>query len=158
MCTLPNGLQIIPNYINSEYAEYLMDNINNSEWNRILKRLIQQYYYDYPDWLIQLSQKLVEDNYMNIIPDQVIINRYLPGEIISPHIDAPKLFGNQIACLSLGSACKIKFKKNEEVHIINLEPNTLVIMEDDIRYKYMHSISGVKINTRYSITFRNILF
>ena len=77
-------------------------------------------------------------------PDQIIINRYLPGEGINPHIDRPKIFGDQIYSLSLNSDCVMRFKRGGEVRNIYLKRCSLLIMEDYARYKWYHSIPAVE--------------
>jgi alkylated DNA repair dioxygenase AlkB len=51
--------------------------------------------------------------------NQAIINRYLPGEGINPHIDALSIFGPTIYSLTLGSPCVMEFtKKRKRVYVI----------------------------------------
>tara|TARA_B110000037_G_C17051077_1_gene477778 strand:+ start:836 stop:1381 length:546 start_codon:yes stop_codon:yes gene_type:complete len=179
---LLNGLTLIENYINETEEINLIDIINNQSWNTTLKRLTQHYGYNYnykstkinyisklPIWLNPCISKILNDKYTSERPDQIIINRYLPGEGISAHIDIPTIFKNKIYSLSLGSGCTMIFinKYNNEIKNIYIPPKTLLIMEDDARYKYTHSIKSMKYDivnnnkidrkTRYSITFRNII-
>ncbi len=179
---LLNGLTLIENYINEEEEINLIDFINNQSWNTTLKRLTQHYGYNYnykssktnyigelPNVYQKCISKLLNDKYISERPDQIIINRYLPGEGISAHIDKPTIFKNKIYSLSLGSGCTMIFenKDNNEIKNIYIPPKTLLIMEDDSRYKYTHSIKSIKSDivnnnkikrkTRYSITFRNMI-
>jgi len=189
-----DGLTLIPDFITDDEEEMLICNINKQPWNTSLKRLTQHYGYTYnyssksidrvkdkapniPDWISVFTDRMLNDRYISVKPDQVIINRYLPGEGISAHIDAPYLFKDRIYSISLGSSCKMIFRKENDTlspYIYQLMPRTLLIMEDDARYKYTHEIPSVKndmflVNplltrkkrvkrtTRYSITFRNVL-
>ncbi len=185
METSIKGLTLIPNFIDDEEEEYLINIINDQKWNTSLKRFTQHYGYRYnytsrsitdedyldvlPNWLDLYIDKSLQYNYINEKPDQVIINRYLPGEGISPHVDVPHLFKNQIYSISLGSACNMIFKNKirQEEYFFYLQPRTLLIMKDDARYNYTHAIKPVlydiingkkiKRGTRYSITFRNVI-
>ena len=180
-----NGLTLIENYINEEEEINLIDIINKQSWNTKLKRLTQHYGYIYnykfrsitkndyigelPIWLNPHISKILNDQYISERPDQVIINRYLPGEGISAHIDIPTIFKNKIYSLSLGSGCNMIFtnKDNNEEKEIYIHPRTLLIMENDARYKYTHSIKPMQYDIsnkkiidrkiRYSITFRNVI-
>ena len=103
----------------------------------------------------------------NIIPtfDQLIINEYLCGQGISPHVDHTHKFGPVIACATLGSGVEIEFTRPEhESFKIYAEPNSIYIMSGDARYLWKHAIiqrktdcvDGKKRNrgTRISLTFR----
>ena len=147
-----------------------------------LKRRVQHYgfKYDYkarsitsdhyigatPDWLLPLCQKLLADKIFKIIPDQVIINEYLPGQGITPHIDCIPCFAEVICSLSLISPCVMEFVREEKVPML-LEPRSLVVLSGESRYNWKHGIaarqadiySGAKIprQRRLSITFRKII-
>jgi alkylated DNA repair dioxygenase AlkB len=182
-----SGLTIIPKFITKNEEKTLIKEIENNEWNNDLKRLTQQYGYKYnyktrnitnddyiaelPNWTDLIIDKIMNTNLITNKPDQIIINRYLPKEGISAHVDSKLIFKNQIYSVSLGSGTTIKFKNEEKTHIIYLPKRTLLIMEDDARYKYTHEIEKnindtVKVNgikkqrkrkTRYSMTFRNVI-
>ena len=112
-------------------------------------------------------KRLLENNYIDEKPDQIIINRYLPGEGISAHIDVPHLFKNKIYILSLGSACELVYSKGNDIKKFYVKPRSVLIMQDDARYKYKHEIKPFKYDiidnkvkqrtTRYSITCRNVI-
>ncbi len=179
------GLKLVTNFISDEEASNLIDTINKQKWNKTLRRYTQHYGYTYnytarsitekdyinklPKWLDSIINKILEHKYIDEKPDQVIINRYLPGEGIGPHTDSD-IFKNKIYSISLGSPCKFEFvNKNDksDKKTIYLKPKTLLIMKDKARYNYTHSISPNKYDmingsrrrrlTRYSITFRNVI-
>jgi len=93
--------------------------------------------------------------------DQCLVNRYLPGQGISRHIDR-LMFGDTIACFSLGSSAVIVFRHPESGESIDvtIPENSLYIMQGDARYVWTHEMPGrLKDNgkprgTRYSVTFR----
>jgi alkylated DNA repair dioxygenase AlkB len=101
------------------------------------------------------------------MPDQVIINEYLPGQGISPHTDCIPCFGKTIASLSLGSPCVMDFCKGIEKHSLMLERRSLLVLLDGARYEWQHGIlarktdkhDGQIINRtrRLSLTFRNVI-
>lgn len=177
------GLTIVPNFITEDEEIELINVINQQVWNKSLKRLTQHYGYGYnyksrsitksdrigdvPDWLNNVVQRMLDNKFIDEVPDQVIINRYLPGEGISAHVDAPRIFHDKIYSISLGSPAKINFSRGMLKTKLYLKPRTFLLMQGVARYKYKHSIlpkmydlvDGVRVHrtTRYSITFRNVI-
>jgi len=101
-----------------------------------------------PDWFDFLIEKIRLTKLIKQKPDQIIINRYLPGEGISAHVDVPNVFKNQIYTLSLGSGSVIEFvnKKEDIKKQIYLPRRTFLLMQDDARYNYTHEIKKNKID------------
>ena len=125
---------------------------------------------DLPEWLKRLSQKLHNDGYMENVPDQVIVNEYLPGQGIAGHIDCEPCFRDTIVSLSLGSGCVMDFTNKDDKTIkipVWLAPRSLVVLSDEARYNWLHGIAarktdmwkGQKIERkrRVSLTFRNVI-
>lgn len=175
------GLQYIPNFISEDEETKLVQTINQQEWLTDLKRRVQHYgwKYDYtarrvtedlrigelPNWLMKYSEKLQE--IFGQTPDQIIINEYEPGQGISTHVDCVPCFGEVIASLSLGSACVMDFTNDKQKESLWLEPRSLIVLKDDARYEWKHSIparksdkqQSVKIprGRRLSLTFRTVI-
>lgn len=178
-----NGLKYLDDVIDEKDEEYLLEEINKLTWNTDLKRRTQHYgfLYDYrysridssvqsepfPIWLESLVEKLRSRQYLSFNPNQAIINEYLPGQGISPHIDRTDIFGETIASLSLGSGAVMTFSRDSSPTIsedIYLKRRSLIEMSDESRYLWKHSISARKSDvvnrikiprtTRVSITFR----
>ncbi|MCC2646349.1 MAG: Alkylated repair protein [Rickettsiaceae bacterium] len=176
------GLKYLPNYISKEEELELLEIIDSKNWLLDLKRRTQHYGYKYdyrnrsidqsqylgplPEWLDALSQRLYFEGIFKVQPDQVIINEYLPGQGIAPHIDCETCFEDTICSLSLGSSCLMEFSKELTKYSLMLEPCSLVILSSDARYKWKHGISarrsdyynGAKIwrERRVSLTFRKV--
>jgi alkylated DNA repair dioxygenase AlkB len=169
---LPQGLTIIKDFIDEDDENNLISSIIEQKWNTVLRRYTQHYGYEYnyktrkitdkdylgdlPVWTNDIIKKIMDTGKIKNKPDQIIVNRYLSGEGISPHIDAPKIFDGQIYSLSLGSDCVMKFMRGSQVKNIHLPRRSLLLMEGDARYRWTHSIDSVK-NTRYSLTFRKVI-
>jgi|SRR4028118_1425327 Alkylated DNA repair protein len=155
------GFQYISDYITQYHHNLLIQQIDTQPWLTDLKRRVQHYGYKYdykakainqslhlgdlPDWLLNLAQRLHYDNLISELPDQVIVNEYLPGQGISPHIDCVPCFTDTIISLSLGSPCVMEFKNTNTIPVL-LEPRSLVVLKDDARYKWTHSIPARKID------------
>ncbi len=164
------GLTLKLNAIDDKTEAQIINTIETGAWTTAFKtRSVQQYghiynyntkglsgYIQIPKWLLDLAKQLDIPE-----PENVIINKYDPGEGISAHIDS-NCFGPIITSLSLKSAIPMIFKYHIDVKTYTLEPRSLLILEDTARYRYTHEIparksdNGVKRQKRYSITFRTV--
>ncbi len=169
------GLSILQDSITEKDEEKIIKRILQGTWvNAPGSREVQQYgkLYDYktralgeqtamPNWLIKLADFLDLPK-----PENVIINKYEPGEGIASHTDNP-CFGEAVASLSLASPITMDLKFNALHHQIRLEPRSLLKLTGEARHRWTHGIANRKndvVNgdsvprqTRYSITFRTIL-
>ena len=80
-------------------------------------------------------------------PDQLIINRYLPGQGIASHTDNIKQFGPIVVCVTVGTGLEIEFTKGLEKIPIYVEANSIYVMSGDARYKWRHAIMPRKSDT-----------
>lgn len=179
------GLSYVPDFISAAQEAALLQMIDVQPWLAELKRRVQHfgYKYDYkargitqdlrigalPDWLAGLCNDLHTQGYFKQTPDQVIINEYLPGQGITPHIDCVPCFGKAVASVSLGSPCVMEFAhaKTGEKQQQLLEPRSLVVLSSESRYDWQHSIPGRKSDIwdgeklmrgrRISLTFRTVI-
>jgi alkylated DNA repair dioxygenase AlkB len=181
-----NGLEYHDNFITSAEHSELINIIDEQPWLDDLKRRVQHYGYKYdykrrnidktmhlgeiPDWCKNIGIKLQANGIIDFMPDQVIINEYLPGQGISNHIDCEPCFNDTIISLSLKSSCIMQFTNNlnaQKVIPILLEPCSLVVLKKDARYNWMHGIKAVKTDNFYgekiirrrrvSLTFRKVI-
>lgn len=180
------GLQYLPEYLSSQTAANLLARIDASPWLNDLKRRVQHYgfKYDYkrrsidadmrigplPTWTHSLTERLVADNLMPVVPDQLIVNEYLPGQGIADHVDCEPCFGDVIVSISLGCPYLMNFtKKNQrsETYSHLLESGSLLLLSGAARYEWMHGIKGRKTESwagqkfprsrRVSLTFRKTM-
>lgn len=177
------GLTYRPAYISESLHERLLAAIDMQEWSRDLQRRVQHYGYRYdygrghqlsrlgplPPWAAKIARKLFGDSIVPELPDQVIVNEYLPGQGITPHIDDPRRFEETIASLSLGSPTIMDFLscKTRERLALLLKPRSLLVLQRESRYDWKHGIAhrksdiinGVKTprGRRVSLTFRKVI-
>ena len=112
-----------------------------------------------PDFLQPLRNKARQVTGVDF--DQCIVNRYLPGQGISRHVDR-LIFGDTIACFSLGSSAVIVFRHPESGEAVDviIPENSLYVMQGDARYVWTHEMParlkdfGKAREIRYSVTFR----
>lgn len=132
----PNGLCYVPNFLYHQECEYLKSIIDQQIWRTDLKRRTQHYgaRYDYASKNLKFDVTKIEEScltplvsYINplfqqlssSLISQIIVNEYLPGEKISPHIDA-SCFGPVIMTITLGTSAVFRMTRNDESFDLNL--------------------------------------
>ncbi|WP_417387432.1 alpha-ketoglutarate-dependent dioxygenase AlkB [Gimesia sp.] len=178
------GLTYNREFLDPLIEQQLIETIDQTPWLNDLKRRVQHYGYRYdyrsqsidtsmqvgrlPTWALSLAETIVGQGYFEQFPDQMIVNEYEPGQGIAPHVDCEPCFGNSIASITLGSGCFMKFSEvtGTNRHSIYLEPRSIIVMSDEARYDWKHSISkqnfddvdGNRIprSRRISLTFRTV--
>ena len=181
-----NGLQYIPEFIDREEHDFLLTQIDKSPWLNDLKRRVQHYGYKYdykfhridrsmkiselPSWLSDFALRMCIKGVFSKIPDQVIVNEYLPGQGITDHVDCTPCFSDTIASLSLGAECVMyltNIKDSKQKHPYLLKKRSVIVLKEDARYNWMHGIKAVKTDNyfgqkitrerRVSLTFRKVI-
>lgn len=175
------GLSYLPGYLGAAQETTLLTQVGRQSWNTDWKRRVQHYGSRYhartferrgdlpreplPDWLAEVAWRLRADGHFQEIPDQAIVNEYLPGQGIAPHLDIPES-GEQIASISLGSPCVMDFIQVQtgEKKSLLLEPRSLLLLSGEARHMWKHGIAGRKTDRihgmdiqrrrRVSLTFR----
>ncbi len=179
------GLRYQSGYIGDTEQAQLVADIERQPWITDLKRRVQHYGYRYdytrrsvdpamylgplPVWLTPLAQRLRDDGIFAAVPDQVIVNEYMPGQGISAHIDCIPCFGDTIVSISLLSSCVMLFMRAEpqaQIPVL-VESGSLLVMQAEARYRWKHAIPARKVDEiagtriarrrRISLTFRTIL-
>jgi alkylated DNA repair dioxygenase AlkB len=175
------GLTYVPNFLLPEECKDILSCIDRRSWSNVLQRRVQHYgyVYDYrkreidktmklgplPQFLKDLARLLKRQEYFKWLPDQAIINEYMPGQGIAAHIDCTPCFKDTIATISLGWCYEMKFINTytRERKWLDLEVGSLLVLQDDARYKWTHEIQrkmddlGIMRQRRVSITFRNVI-
>jgi len=182
----PDGLTYLESYISEDEADRLVQEIDAAQWRTDLKRRVQHYGYRYdyksrqarredylgplPELFQQLAERLTAEGHFQVVPDQVIVNEYQPGQGISAHIDCQPCFGETIASLSLLSACAMRFafQSRSQQMDLHLKPASLLVLKDDARHLWTHAIPSRKTDViegqkhtrfrRISLTFRTMKF
>ena len=164
-------------FVSAGEERVLIKHADANPWDTTWKRRIQQYGYSYgtrrresvgdiPEWLSWLCTRLRDESIFQETPKQVIVNEYMPGQGIAPHVDYLSNYGNTVASLSLGSPVVMDFI-SEEKHKIShlLEPRSLCVLSGSARFNWKHGIAPRKTDhllgtaitrgRRLSCTFRN---
>ncbi|NDJ87265.1 MAG: alpha-ketoglutarate-dependent dioxygenase AlkB [Chloroflexi bacterium] len=156
------GLTSIPDYITSDDETCLLAQLDQQPWSSDLRRRVQHYGYRYdykarmitpemqaaplPPWLQELARRVQQDGHTPTLPDQVIVNEYVPGQGIADHIDCVPCFGNSILSLSLGSGCAMRFTEQQTRAQVPLwlAPRSLLLLQGAARYEWLHGIPARK--------------
>ncbi len=176
------GLDLVPNFV--QHPTELLHTIDTQSWITDLTRRMQHYgwRYDYrsravdqhaylgplPEFLQVLAVRLHDEGLMASIPDQAIVNEYLPGQGIAAHIDCEPCFGPQLATLSLGDDYPMRFTHvaSGDAFEIWLPQRSVCIMSGPARNEWRHEIAKRKSDAlsgarkqrkrRVAVTFRTV--
>jgi len=140
--------------------DYLFTFIDQQPWLADPCRRVQHdgYRYDYknrsvdasqflgplPDWSLPPLAQLRQASLIQYLPDQLIINEYLPGQSISPHIDCRPCFGDVIFSLSLGSPLYQGVYYAEKKTAMLLEPRNVFILREEARHRWEAQYSSAQ--------------
>lgn len=181
-----SGLQYVPNFIDLSTQETLLKAIDALPWLGDLKRRVQHYGYKYdykkraidesmrvgnlPDWAINLVDQAIAQKLTRHVFDQMIVNEYEPGQGIAKHVDCEPCFDDTIMSVSLGASCVMHFTSLQDKKLdipLILEPMSVVVLANDARYQWQHSIRANKKEVvngqtvvrarRVSLTFRKVI-
>jgi alkylated DNA repair dioxygenase AlkB len=178
-----DGVLYIPAYISPQHHDALVTTIDAQLWRGDLARRTQHYgyVYDYrarsvdasawlgelPPWLARIARQLTADGLVQKVPDQAIINEYLPGQGIADHVDCTPCFDDVIVSLSLGAPVMMDLKRQGKHVAVWLEPRSILVLRGEGRYAWTHGIArrqydtldGVRVprERRLSVTFRTVI-
>jgi alkylated DNA repair dioxygenase AlkB len=176
-----SGMTYLPSFLDSSEQDTILREIDNQPWLTVLKRRVQHYGYRYdykarridasmrlgdiPQFAVAIANRLVERGMFENLPDQLIVNEYLPGQGITAHIDCEPCFANTIAMVSLGWSYEMEYLHTltREVRAKMLAPGSVLVISGEARYDWLHQIRarkhdyGVPRQRRVSLTFRNVL-
>ena len=107
-----------------------------------------------PKYLFNLCNKLIDKKILDVLPEDVSINIYYPGNKMLPHIDKLDA-GPVITILSLLSDANLILSYGAKKEIVLLPSRSVVQLKDKYRTHWKHSIEKVK-DKRISIVFRQL--
>uniref|UniRef100_A0A182RRT6 Fe2OG dioxygenase domain-containing protein n=1 Tax=Anopheles funestus TaxID=62324 RepID=A0A182RRT6_ANOFN len=165
----PPSIYYVPNFITKEEECSIMQAIDKTpkpRWTQLSNRRLINYggvphpkgmiAEDIPAWLNHYVDRINQLNVYEegIRANHVLINEYLSGQGIMPHLDGP-LFYPTITTISCGSHTVLEYYDQIEDNVpdtngtivrqhtasILLEPRSLLVVKDDMYHKYLHSIA-----------------
>lgn len=178
------GLSLLEQWIDEAQERALLAAVDAAPWRDDLARRVQHYgfRYDYrarsvdasmrlgplPPWAEALAARIHREGLAERPPDQVIVNEYQPGQGIARHVDCVPCFGPTVLSLSLAGSCAMDLHAPDGgVRVaIALRPRALLVLTDEARSRWCHSIAGRKSDLldgarvprgrRVSLTFRTV--
>ena len=174
------GLHYLPSFLTPERQQLALDAIDAMPWRSDLRRRVQHYGYIYsyrsrrvdvsmylgplPPFVAGYAKELLDQQWFADMPNQVIVNEYLPSQGIAQHVDCEPCFGNTVATISLGSVYTMDFvhRQSAERHSLRLELGSCLILSGEARHDWSHGIKprrtdeGHPRGRRVSITFRTV--
>jgi alkylated DNA repair dioxygenase AlkB len=106
------GLIVIPNFVSDPGEAALLTIVSANPWMDNMRRRVQHYgyIYDYrrrtvdpsmklgalPEWGAVIAERLHDEGWVGAVPDQMIVNEYLPGQGIALHTDCEPCFGDTV--------------------------------------------------------------
>ncbi|XP_058453631.1 alpha-ketoglutarate-dependent dioxygenase alkB homolog 6 [Malaya genurostris] len=164
----PPSVYYVPNFITVEEESYILSTVGKTpkpRWTQLSHRRLINYggvphpkgmiAEEIPPWLQKYVDKI---NQLDCVfenerkANHVLINEYLPGQGIMPHLDGP-LFYPIITTISCGSHTVIEFQeplnrdnscdseKQPKLFKLWVEPRSLLILKDEMYHQYLHSIA-----------------
>ncbi|CAK8985773.1 unnamed protein product [Durusdinium trenchii] len=108
---------------------------------------------DLPVEIAELGRGLVDAGGMSSVPDQCLINQYLPGQGIDAHSDGPR-FESEVAILTLEGPALMYFGLVEKKIYpslpprleLLLEPRSLLVLKREAYELYVHRIDHVTVD------------
>lgn len=179
------GLRLVSGFLSPIEEMALLAAIDREEgtWSNTLQRRVQHYGYQYdyksralgrraaffPSWLTEQARRLQKAGFIAGMPDQAIVNEYLPGQGIASHVDCEPCFGPDIASVSLGSGCEMVMRHPASGRTMSLylERGCALGLSGPARYEWTHGIPArlsdptpdgkVLRGRRVSVTFRTVI-
>jgi alkylated DNA repair dioxygenase AlkB len=172
------GLTYHKAFISKDREGALIAHADAHPWDTTWKRRVQQYGFSYgagqreslgplPALFTRVSHQLVEHGIFSVLPNQVIVNEYLPGQGIAAHTDYFPDVSRTVASLSLLSPIVMDFIGPEDQKFSYLlESRSLFVLTGPAREVWKHGIaprkkdkfagSVIKRGRRISYTFRHL--
>jgi alkylated DNA repair dioxygenase AlkB len=156
MHALPPGLQYVESYISREEERQLLSAVDGQQWRTDWKRRRQVYGVAYsgpqagskldplPTWLDWLIERVVADGYLQGQVVNSVINEFLPGQGIAPHVDHLE-FGPTVVAVSLGGATVLDLhdpiRSPREKVSLDVQPRSLWVLGGEARSRWLHGIA-----------------
>lgn len=175
------GLVYIDDYISRDEERELLRAVDAERWLTDYKRRRQVYGVAYsgpqagtlldplPSWLEWLIARVRRERRVEGEVVNAVINEYLPGQGIAPHLDHPA-FGPTVVAVSLGGAITLRLDHPSRLELspvlLDVQPRSLWVLGGEARSHWRHGIAprrsddvaGVKRprERRVSITLRTL--
>ncbi|XP_034243811.1 alkylated DNA repair protein alkB homolog 8 [Thrips palmi] len=159
----PPGMIVLEDFVTLEEEAALVQFLKwNDQEGQLKQRQVQHFGYEFRYGLNDVDDETPLENGIppicdflqprlatrghskwNFHPDQLTVNRYLPGQGIPPHVDTHSVFEDPILSLSLLSDVVMEFRDISGRKIPVLLPQrSLAIISGESRYGWTHGIAS----------------
>ncbi|XP_046920029.2 putative RNA/DNA demethylase ALKBH6 [Dermatophagoides farinae] len=162
---VPDSIFYISDFLDTDEERKLIDRVIQApkpKWQFLSNRSLQVYggypstegmlAEDLPQWLQVYANSLQKMNIFDgNLPNQVLINRYEPGQGILAHEDGP-LYHPVVATINTGSHTVLNFYEKSLTEgrkyrfSLLLWPRSLSILKYDAYKKYLHEIEEIDVD------------
>lgn len=165
MFQIPPTAFYVSEFISTEDEKAILSNIYSApkpKWTQLSNRRLQNWgglphtngmiAETIPPWLDTYLERIHSLEVMSgKRPNHVLVNEYLPGQGIMPHLDG-SLFYPTITTISVGSHIIVKFLEPSDnadssfmshAFSLLLEPRSLLILQDQLFSHYLHTIEEI---------------
>lgn len=154
----PEGLHLIENFITETEERELLKLFDWIEESNLKNRQVKHYGYEFrygsndvdldnpliekiPPECDALWERLKGHGIDFRIPDQLTVNKYIPGQGIPSHVDRHSPFDNTILSLSLGSSVVMDWKHHSGKYVpLVVLARSMLVMQGEARYDWQHGI------------------
>lgn len=157
----PPTVYYVPNFISEEEEKRIIDRVYSApkpKWTQLTHRRLQNWggiphpkgmiSEKLPEWLAVLADRIgTLGVFGDKKPNHVLVNEYLPGQGIMPHLDGP-LFHPTVTTVTCGSHTVLDFYTLHDADTtpkphtsLLLERCSLVVLCDQMYTEYLHGIT-----------------
>jgi alkylated DNA repair dioxygenase AlkB len=150
------GLDYVESYVTSDEERELLSAVDRQPWLTDWKRRRQVYGVAYsgpqagrnleplPTWLQWLVKRVTDDGYLEGEVVNSVINEFLPGQGIAPHVDHLE-FGPTVVAVSLGGAIMLDLQDQTTPGrarvSLDVQPRSLWVLGGEARSRWLHGIA-----------------
>ncbi|PXF49367.1 Alpha-ketoglutarate-dependent dioxygenase alkB-like [Gracilariopsis chorda] len=161
--TLP-GMQYYAHFVTAAQQQHLLHHINShpAAWKRLNNRTLQNWgglphikgmlQTPLPPFLLPLVTQLTDARVFATPPNHVLINRYLPGQGIHPHVDGPA-YKPVAAIISLQAPILMHFYHTTQHGAVGqraasmlLHPRSLLVLSQHVYHHMFHAIAETTVD------------
>lgn len=160
---LPPGVSILAEFVSEQEEKEILDSFDwddDGEGENMLKhRQVKHFGFEFsyktnnidpsqpleqgiPPLCSRVGSRALSAGLVEVVPDQLTVNRYLPGQGIPPHTDSHDCCTSTILSLSLESGVTMDFRGPQDQHVpVWLPARSLLVMTAPARYTWRHGIT-----------------
>lgn len=170
----PSGLQYFNNQINDESSAKIVEEMDRYRWDDSGRGTSRQYGHrrttalhlqhallpapPIPASILDLW-RVISCQIASLcgmrVPDQCVVESFEPGEGLSSDSEPSSPYDNTIVIVSFITPALIHFFTNDSAFDIKVEPNSVLILSDEVRYRWFKSVDSL-VDVMYNTTGKSL--